>query len=96
MHPPNSPWPVSLDAYAYLRTLHRRDWAWEALRRNAAYRRQAAAAHMQGVVRRSLGNGALLTRLETPQAAAEAWGLCCFRRPESKRAGGAPRVAARM
>jgi hypothetical protein len=73
------PWPASLDAYEYLKTLTRRDWAWEALRRNPAYQRQALACPSQSVVRENLGSGALITRMQGTEPAAEAWALCCFR-----------------
>ena len=87
-------WPASLQAYEYLRTLAPRDWAWEALRRNASYRQQASPPPCEGVERLSLANGALLTRLKSPQTAAEAWALLCFRRPDARRARGAPGLAA--
>jgi hypothetical protein len=89
-----APWPASLDAYDYLRTLNRRDWAWEGLRRNPAYQRQALACPSQSMVRENLGSGALFTRMQGAEPAAEAWALCCFRRSHVERACGPSRVVA--
>jgi hypothetical protein len=75
------PWPPPLDAYDYLRSLTRRDWAWEMLRRNQTYQRHAQACAAHDVVRDHLGSGALITRMRGAQPSAEAWALCCFRRP---------------
>ena len=72
-------WPPPLAAYDHLRSLTRRDWAWELLRRNRTYQRQAQACAGENVVREQLGSGALITRMRGAQPSAEAWALCCFR-----------------
>ena len=72
-------WPPPLEAYDYLMTLDRRDWAWEGLRRNPAYQRQALAYPHKNTISEQLGGGALFTRMQGPVLPAEAWALCCFR-----------------
>ena len=78
-------WPPNLHAYDYLRELARRDWAWEGLRRNRAYRSQALARLSDNIIVKQLGGGALFTRMQGPVPAAEAWALHCFRRPHLER-----------
>jgi hypothetical protein len=89
------PWPPpSLQVYDYLAFLARRDWAWEGLRRNPAYRDAASAPLSAGDSNtEQLEGGALLTRLQEPVRPAEAWALCTFRRPHAHRLAGATRVA---
>lgn len=73
------PWPPTLAAYDYTRTLARRDWAWEGLRRDPAYQDEARA-HLdviQDITR--LESGALITRMHGPSPRAEAWALRSFR-----------------
>ena len=72
-------WPPPLEAYDYLKTLDRRDWAWEGLRRNPAYQRQALACPHKNTISEQLGGGALFTRMQAPILPAEAWALCRFR-----------------
>ena len=71
------PLPPTLEAYDYMRTLGRRDWAWEALRRNPAYQEDALASDGQDCTR--LTSGAILTRMHEPSPRAEAWSLRSFR-----------------
>jgi hypothetical protein len=78
---PAHSWPLPLDSYNHLIGQPKSAWAWEFLRRNAAYRAEA-----QEVVRSTIGqsrieSGLRITRLIGPQREAEAWGLYCFRRP---------------
>ncbi len=73
------PWPPTLDAYDYMRTLSRRDWAWEGLRRNPAYQEEARAQLMDGQVSTRLKGGAILVRMHEPSPRAEAWALRSFR-----------------
>jgi hypothetical protein len=89
------PWPPpSLQVYDYLAFLARRDWAWEGLRRNAAYQAAAFARLSAGNSNaEQLEGGALLTRLQEPVRSAEAWALCTFRRPQLYRLAGTTRVA---
>lgn len=89
------PWPpASLQVYDYLGFLTRRDWAWEGLRRNAAYQAAAFAHFSAGNANTEHTEGrALLTRLQEPVRPAEAWALCTFRRPHPHRLPGTPRVA---
>ena len=42
------PWPPTLEAYDYTRTLTRRDWAWEGLRRDPVYQDDALEHHSIG------------------------------------------------
>jgi Family of unknown function (DUF6499) len=72
-------WPPSLDAYEYLRTAARPDWAWEYLRRNPGYQASMRVRPARGLTRVRLSAGAFLTRLRARHIHAEAWGLCCFR-----------------
>jgi hypothetical protein len=72
-------WPPSVEAYEYLRTANKPEWAWEYLRRNPAYQAAARIRPGRGLVRVRLSAGPLLTRLRARHARAEAWGLCCFR-----------------
>lgn len=73
------PWPPTLAAYDYTRTLTRRDWAWEGLRRDPAYQDEARA-HLE-VIQHTirLESGALFTRMHEPSLRAEAWALRSFR-----------------
>lgn len=90
------PWPPgSLQTYDYLGSITRPDWAWEGLRRNAAYQ-AAVAAHSSAGNSNTLhlGGGALLTRLQEPVRPAEAWALCTFRRSYAYRRARTPRLAA--
>ena len=72
-------WQPSLDAYEYLRTAARPEWAWEYLRRNPAHQANARVESARGLVRVRLNAGPTLTRLRARHVRAEAWGLCCFR-----------------
>lgn len=72
--------PPTLEAYDYTRTLTRRDWAWEGLRRDPAYQDEARA-HLDATQDTTrLESGALLTRMHEPSPRAEAWALRSFRR----------------
>jgi hypothetical protein len=71
--------PPSLQAYDYLRTATKSDWAWEYLRRNFDYQASARLRHRRGVARHSLVAGPILTRLRARHVEAERWGLACFR-----------------
>jgi hypothetical protein len=62
-----------------MRTLSRRDWAWEGLRRNPAYQEEARAQLMDGQVSTRLKGGAILVRMHEPSPRAEAWALRSFR-----------------
>lgn len=70
----------TLEAYDYMRTLRRREWPWEGLRRNPAYQDEARAHLTDGQVSTRLESGALLTRMHEPSPRAEAWALRSFRR----------------
>jgi hypothetical protein len=72
-------WPPAPEAYDYMSTLSKPDWAWEYLRRNPHYQSVARVGHRKGLVRVRLSTGAYLTRLRARLPHAEAWGLCCFR-----------------
>jgi hypothetical protein len=72
-------WPPSLQAYEYLRTATKSDWAWEYLRRNPEYQARAQLGHRRGVARQRLAAGQVLTRMRARHVGAETWGLACFR-----------------
>jgi hypothetical protein len=71
--------PPSLQAYEYLRTATKSDWAWEYLRRNFDYQASARLGRRRGVTRQRLAAGPFLTRMRARHAGAERWGLPCFR-----------------
>ena len=73
------PWPPTLEAYDYMRTLSRRDWAWEGLRRNPRYQDEARAHLMDLQAASRLESGALFTRMPKASPRAEAWALRSFR-----------------
>ncbi len=73
------PKPPTLVDYDYLRTLRLRDWAWEGLRRDPAYQKEARADMKFHQHRTRLENGALLTRMHEVSPRAEAWLLRSFR-----------------
>jgi hypothetical protein len=85
-----STWQDSLQAYDYMRSLAKADWAWECLRRNLSYRSMARLHRQRGVTGVRLTAGPFLTRLRARQPHAEAWGLCCFCRPIVGRRPGPP------
>lgn len=68
--------------YDYTAGLRRRDWAWEFLRRNEAFRAEAypapadAASSIQGM------DGITLMKLRYPQPDANLWGLFFFPNPD--------------
>jgi hypothetical protein len=68
-----------LQAYDYLASLSRRDWAWEGLRRNRAYQAAALAGMALGSTTIHMEARALLTRMQERQRPADAWALCSFR-----------------
>jgi hypothetical protein len=73
------PRPPTLEAYSYMRTLSRRDWSWEGLRRNPAYQDEARAQAKGDQEITRLESGALLTLMHEPSSRAEAWALRSFR-----------------
>ena len=72
-------WPPTREAYDYVRTLCRRDWAWEALRRDPRYQEEARTHLTDLQVNSRLESGALFTRMHEPSSRAEAWALRSFR-----------------
>jgi transcriptional regulator len=78
-------WPPLLEHYDYLSSISWRDWAWEYLRRNPAYRKDAELRTSERIIIERLGGGALLTRMQERSLPAEAWALCSFRRSCSGR-----------
>ena len=73
------PWPPTLEAYDYTRTLTRRDWAWEGLRRDPVYQDDALEHLKINQVTTRLESGALITRMHEASPHAEAWALRSFR-----------------
>ncbi|MGE0753371.1 MAG: DUF6499 domain-containing protein [Variibacter sp.] len=73
------PRPPALDDYDYMRALRQRDWAWEGLRRDPAYQKEARAHIRSQHDDTRLENGALLTRMLEVSPPAEAWALRSFR-----------------
>lgn len=73
---------VHSEAYDYLQRLPRSGWAWEFLRRNAAYR-EAHLRHREGRLKRRIApGGALVLTLERAEPEAALWGLQFFASPE--------------
>jgi hypothetical protein len=62
-----------------MRTLSRRDWAWEGLRRIPAYQDDAKAHLTNTPISTQLESGAIFTRMHRRSPRAEAWALCSFR-----------------
>ena len=87
MHPQNyTAWPVPVTEYGYTRFLTRSRWAWEFVRRNAAYVRDwrlSAPGRPRPI---ALTTATLLYRLRRTYQAAERWRLCTFRRSGPQRA----------
>lgn len=73
------PWPPTLAAYDYMRTLTRRDWAWEGLRRDPVYQDEARAHLKVTHDTTRLETGALFTRMHEASPHAEVWALRSFR-----------------
>lgn len=72
-------WPPTLESYDYMRTLSRRDWAWEGLRRIPDYQDDARAHLTDAHVSTELESGATFTRMHGRSPGAEAWALRSFR-----------------
>ena len=83
-----------LQAYDYLASLSRRDWAWEGLRRNSAYQAAALADMALGSTTIHMEGRALLTRMQDRGRPADAWALCSFRRSVSDSVARPSRLAA--
>ncbi len=73
------PRPPVLGDYEYMRTLRHGDWAWEGLRRNPAFQKEASGQTKSRRDITRLENGALLTRMHEVSSRAEAWTLRSFR-----------------
>jgi len=73
------PRPPALGDYEYMRTLRQGDWAWEGLRRNPAFQKEASGPTESRRDMTRLENGALLTRMHEVSPRAEAWTLRSFR-----------------
>lgn len=76
-------WPPLPGAYDYVLTLNEQELAWEFLRRNPEYQREAEQHYADQIEPRRLPSGQLLWRIRTPQHKAKRWGLCPFRRSEA-------------
>jgi hypothetical protein len=72
-------WPPTLEAYDYMRSLSRHDWAWEGLRRIPAYQDDANAHLTNTQISTQLESGAIFTRMHGRSPRAEAWALRSFR-----------------
>lgn len=75
-------WPPPIGAYDYVLTLSGPELAWEFLRRNPDYQREAWQHRADQIKPRLLPSGQLLWRIRAPQRKAQRWGLCPFRRPD--------------
>ncbi len=71
-------WERCLSDYAYTRELAITGWAWEFLRRNKDYQRDARLNRAGHPVSITHASGAMLFRLRRRFLAAERWGLSCF------------------
>ena len=83
---PLAPGAMHLYDYDHVRLLTRSRVAWEYLRRNSEYQRDwrtSAPGRPQPI---PLTDGTVLLRARRRFLRAEAWGLCTFRRPRSRRA----------
>ena len=74
-------WELCLDDYAYTRGLDHAGWAWEFLRRNEDYQRDARINRAGHPVPIKHASGAIVLRLRRRVLAAERWGLHCFAAP---------------
>ena len=74
-------WPPDAKAYDYVRTLSKRDRAWEYLRRNIGYQEDFLRhrSHLPAVEHRD--PNIRVYRLSEPTARAAVWSLSTFRRP---------------
>jgi hypothetical protein len=75
-------WECSLDDYAYTRGLDHTGWAWEFLRRNEDYQRDARINRAGHPVPIKHISGAVVLRLRRRFLDAEKWGLHCFADPQ--------------
>ena len=81
------PGPSDVPAYDYTRSLTRRGWAWEFLRRNPAYCRDWSRSRAAATVERFGSIGAVVKlSIESPELAN--WGLLFRRRTEQQRDNG--------
>ena len=80
-------WPPLPGAYDYVLTLSGPELAWEFLRRNPDYQREARRHRADQIKPRPLPSGQLLWRIRVPHHRAKQWGLCPFRRSGLKCAG---------
>ena len=71
------------DKYAYTAYLSRRDWAYEYLRRNQAFEKEAWMSLGQSPRGRIACHNITVLRLKSRQRAAEEWGLRFFPNPEA-------------
>jgi hypothetical protein len=69
-------------SYNYLSVLSRRGWAYEYLRRNMAFRKQAYGAHRQALEIQKWKHDIYKLDIVAPQPEAEHWGLLFFPNPE--------------
>jgi hypothetical protein len=75
-------WELCLDDYAYTRGLDHTGLAWEFLRRNEDYQRDARINRAGHPVPIKHASGAIVLRLRRRVLAAERWGLHCFTDPQ--------------
>ena len=67
-------------AYDYLDTLSEQEFAWEFLRRNPEYQRDAIRAGADKVKPKNLSTGQKLWRMPASAGAGTKWSLCPFHR----------------
>lgn len=74
-------WPPRLRDYDYSETLTWPDWAWEMLRRNPQYQRDARVHGYARNLKLNARPSITLHRARRRLPSAERWGLCSFRQP---------------
>ncbi|WP_353806049.1 DUF6499 domain-containing protein [Ralstonia sp.] len=74
-------WPPKLSDYDYSEVLAWPDWAWEMLRRNPHYQRDARTHRCARSLRLNARPSITFHRARRQLPSAEVWGLCSFRQP---------------
>ena len=72
-------WPPLAGAYDYVLMLSGPELAWEFLRRNSDYQREALQHRADQIKPKVLPSGQLQWRIRSPHRKAKRWGLCSFR-----------------
>lgn len=87
-------WTAHIDDYAYLKGADPPSWAWEFLRRNPDYRRDAEVINQPGTMPAMPTSKLVVRQWHNDLEPQRNWGLAFFREPKS-RCGGSRSVLAR-